>query len=72
MPRKSRIDDPGPLHHIIAGCIERRRVFHNDRDRDGFLERLGAILNETRTSCYAWALMLNHSHLLVRQAEEQL
>ena len=27
MPRKSRIDAPGALHHIIARGIERRRIF---------------------------------------------
>jgi REP element-mobilizing transposase RayT len=66
MPRKSRIDAPGAFHHIIARGIERRSIFHDDRDRDGFLERLGSILKETGTSCYAWALMLNHFHLLLR------
>ncbi|NIS78970.1 MAG: transposase [Anaerolineales bacterium] len=66
MPRKSRIDAPGALHHIIARGIERRKIFHDNRDRDGFLERLGGIVEETRTSCYAWAVMLNHFHLLLR------
>jgi len=27
MPRKSRIDAPGTLHHIIAMGIERKRIF---------------------------------------------
>ena len=26
MPHQSRIDAPGALHHIIAGCIERKRM----------------------------------------------
>ena len=40
MPRKSRIDAPGALHHIIARGIERQAIFRDDRDRDDFLERL--------------------------------
>lgn len=66
MPRKSRIDAPGALHHIIARGIERRSIFNDDNDREVFLERLGAVLSETTTTCYAWALIPNHFHLLLR------
>ena len=66
MPRKSRIDAPGALHHIIARGIERRQIFESDADRDNFLARLGGILKETETGCYAWALIPNHFHLLLR------
>ena len=66
MPRKSRIDAPGALHHIIARGIDRRQIFENDADRDHFLSRLGDILTETKTVCYAWALIPNHFHLLLR------
>jgi hypothetical protein len=55
MPRKSRIDTPGALHHIIARGIERRSIFGDDHDRDNFLKRLGMVLSETGTKCYAWA-----------------
>jgi putative transposase len=66
MPRKSRIDAPGVLHHIIARGIDRQRIFKDDADRDHFLDRLGNILLETQTACYAWALIPNHFHLLLR------
>jgi len=66
MPRRSRIDAPGALHHIIARGIAREKIFQDDRDRDDFLERLGTILEETRASCYAWALIPNHFHILLR------
>jgi REP element-mobilizing transposase RayT/lambda repressor-like predicted transcriptional regulator len=66
MPRKSRIDAPGALHHIIARGIERSRIFENNADRDNFLSRLGDILSDTKTACYAWALIPNHFHLLLR------
>jgi REP element-mobilizing transposase RayT len=66
MPRKARIDAPGALHHIIVRGIERRKIFYDDHDRDNFIERLGAILTETSTPCFAWALIPNHLHLLFR------
>ena len=66
MPRKARIDAPGALHHIIVRGIERRKIFYDDRDRNNFLERLGVVLTETSTPCFAWALIPNHLHLLLR------
>ena len=66
MPRKARIDAPGALHHIIIRGIERRAIFKNAADRNDFLKRLDMILPETKTGCYAWVLMTNHVHLLLK------
>ena len=66
MPRKSRIDAPGALHHIVARGIERCKIFRDDTDRNNFLDRLGRIIRETKTSCFGWALIPNHFHLLLR------
>ncbi len=65
MPRQSRIDAPGALHHIIVRGIERCKIFRDDDDRYDFTKRLGGILEETATACYAWALIPNHFHLLL-------
>jgi REP element-mobilizing transposase RayT len=66
MPRRSRIDAAGALHHVMVRGIERGAVFQNDADRDHFLERLGEILQDTQSLCYAWVLIPNHFHLLLR------
>jgi REP element-mobilizing transposase RayT len=66
MTRQARIDAPGALHHIICRGIERGQIFLDDADRDHFVERLATVLSETFTSCFAWALIPNHFHLLVR------
>lgn len=66
MPRQARIDTPGALHHIICRGIERKAIFRDDEDHENFLGRLGKILLETSTSCFAWALIPNHFHLLLR------
>ncbi len=50
MPRKSRIDAPGALHHIITRGIERNKIFRDDFDRENFLERFGVIVQETETN----------------------
>jgi len=66
MPRKARIDAPGALHHIIIRGIERKAVFKDNADRENYIERLGGILKETETGCYAWVLMKTHIHLLLK------
>jgi len=66
MPRQPRLDAPGLLQHIMARGIERRELFRDDKDRQSFLNRLAIILEETQTQCYAWALIPNHFHLLLR------
>ena len=66
MPRKGRIDAPGALHHVIVRGIERRKIFRSDYDRKNFLNRLGELIPETQTDCFAWAMLQNHAHLLLR------
>jgi len=66
MPRKPRIDAPGALHHIMARGIEARGIFTDNADSDDFLERLETIAVESNTSCYAWSLVHNHFHLLLK------
>jgi len=66
MPRQPRLDAPGVLQHVMARGIERRKIFWDDKDRSSFLERLAMIFEETQTQCYAWALIPNHFHLLLR------
>jgi REP element-mobilizing transposase RayT len=50
----------------MARGIERRKIFMDDKDRASFLERLALILEDTQTQCYAWALIPNHFHILLR------
>ena len=66
MPRKARLDAPGAVQHIIIRGIERRKIFRNDFDRADLIKRLGRLLSETRTECFAWALIPNHAHFLLR------
>jgi putative transposase len=72
MPRVARLDATGVLHHVIFRGIERRKIFRSSADKDWFVQRLGQLLSATRTSCYAWALMDNHVHLLLRTGDVSL
>ncbi len=56
---------------MIRG-LEGRRIFRDNQDRDNLLSRLEALLTESQTACYAWALMPNHAHFLFRTGTEPL
>jgi len=49
---------------IILGYV--LWLLHLWFDRDNFLKRLGNVLSETATPCFAWALIPNHAHLFPR------
>jgi putative transposase len=72
MPRHARLDAPGVLHHIIVRGIERRLIFRDEIDQDRFIERMRKVLGETHTPCYAWALLGNHAHILLKTGATSL
>lgn len=66
MPRQARLDAPGTLHHIMIRGIEKSNIVDDRNDRQDFVSRMGAIAANTKTAIYAWALMTNHAHILLR------
>ena len=72
MPRGPRVDFPGAVHHVYARGIEKRVIFLDDNDRLTFLERVGSNLGRWGMRCFAWTLMPNHFHLLLRSDEGRL
>jgi REP element-mobilizing transposase RayT len=72
MARVARRDAPGAIHHVLLRGIERRRIFLDDDDRGDFLDRLARQLIEGGGACFAWALIPNHVHLLLRTGERPI
>ena len=66
MPRQARLDAPGTLHHVIVRGIEKRVIVNSEEDRTEFVSRMGEAALATGTAVYAWALLPNHAHMLVR------
>jgi len=72
MPRQGRIHLPGGIYHVIARGIERAKIFKDKHDREEILRRLAKNLKKTECRCYAWVLMSNHFHLLIRAGQHPL
>jgi len=66
MPRGARLDAPGTLHHVILRGIDRRNIVDDQTDREDFVSRLNKLSEETGTTIYAWALLTDHAHILIR------
>jgi REP element-mobilizing transposase RayT len=72
MPRQARLDAPDTLHHVMVRGIERTALFRDDRDRTDFVTRVAALAAQGAWTIYAWALLPNHAHLLVRTGQRPL
>jgi REP element-mobilizing transposase RayT len=72
MPRGPRLDTPGTLHHVIIRGIEKRKIVADDDDRDIFVARMGEVAVKTGTTIYAWVLMTNHAHILLKSGRDGL
>jgi len=69
MPRRARLEAPGTLHHVMVRGIEKRKIVNDFADRKNFVKRLGELSTATSTTIYAWTLMSNHTHILLRSSE---
>ncbi|MEE9905966.1 MAG: transposase [Chlorobium sp.] len=72
MPRGARLDSPGTLHHVMVRGIEGNSIVADDEDRMYFVSRMGKVAAATGTSIYAWALLTNHAHILLKSGASGL
>lgn len=72
MARQKRLNIAGGIYHVITRGINREKIFRDKKDREKFIVDLSENLSKTGSCCYAWALMSNHVHLLIRITEKPL
>ena len=72
MTRQARLDALDALHHVMVRGINKTAIFIDDQDRENFLERLHLNLNDSNCSVFAWTLMDNHLHLLLKSGGKGL
>jgi REP element-mobilizing transposase RayT len=66
------LDSPGTLHHVIIRGIERGAIFQDDKDRAEFVRRMRELAKASCTTFYAFAMMTNHVHLLLKSGNTGL
>jgi putative transposase len=70
MPRQARLDISGALHHVMVRGIDKMSVFKDNADKEQFLQRLGENIDKGSAYVYAWAVMDNHAHLLIKSGKQ--
>ncbi|MCP3871652.1 MAG: hypothetical protein GY699_00635 [Desulfobacteraceae bacterium] len=72
MARQLRIQYPGAVYHVTCRGNERRDIYRDEKDYQGFLEKLADSLNVYHVSLMGYVCMTNHFHLLVATPEGNL
>ncbi|MBB2482291.1 transposase [Bacillus sp. APMAM] len=72
MPRKGRVISNTGIYHIIWRGANRQEIFHDEEDWIKFLDILKKYKMKCELSVYAWCLMHNHVHLLIKEGNESI
>jgi len=72
MARPLRIEFKGALYHILSRGNERRNIFFGDADYKVFLGVLEEMSERFEVDIFAYVLMSNHYHLLIRTNQGNL
>ncbi|MCG8600224.1 MAG: transposase [Verrucomicrobiales bacterium] len=72
MPRTPRIEFEGACYHIMARGNRREPIVFSDDDCKLFVKTLGEAATRCGWEVFAWVLMKNHYHLVVRTPEANL
>lgn len=72
MPRHARELSNSGIYHIILRGINRQTIFNDDEDYQRFINTLKKYKTVSGYTLYAYCLMNNHIHILLRVGQEKL
>lgn len=72
MPRQARKKSCTGIYHIMLRGINRQQIFEDGEDRERFLDTLENYKDACGYSIYAYCLMGNHIHILLKEGKEDL
>ena len=72
MPRTAREKSESGIYHIMLRGINQQNIFEDEEDNKKFIDILERYKTEIDYKIYAYCLMGNHVHLLVKEGKEEL
>lgn len=66
MARPLRLSFENAVYHITARGNRKENIFYSDRDRNVFLDKMNETFVKFSFVCYAYCLMDNHYHLVIK------
>ncbi len=67
MPRKRREISSSGIYHLVVRGVNRCRIFEDTLDYHVFLKRLKLQMEKEKIQLFAYCLMNNHAHLLIKE-----
>jgi len=72
MPRQPRLFLPGAIYHVYCRVARGEFVFENDLEAIEFIDTVRTVRDLDGWTIFAWCVMGNHYHLVVRTGEIDL
>jgi len=72
MPRRAREKSSSGIYHVVLRGINKQRIFEDDQDNQKYLETIKTYKENSGYEIYAYCLMSNHIHLLMKEGKEDL
>jgi len=72
MPRTAREKSESGIYHVMMRGINRQTIFEDDEDCEKFLQCIADSKEMSGFVLYAYCLMGNHVHLLLKEGKEPL
>jgi putative transposase len=72
MPRAARKKSKSGIYHIILRGENRQQIFADNKDREKLLQTLKEVKEKSGCNIFAYCLMSNHIHLLIKENKEPL
>ena len=72
MPRQARRKSESGIYHIMLRGINQQQIFEDEEDGFCFLETLSKYKEQCGYEIYAYCLMGNHIHILLKEGKENL
>ncbi|MFZ3591847.1 transposase [Bacillus sp. DJP31] len=72
MPRKARVKSKTNIYHVMWRGANGQEIFHDDEDSIKFLDTINKYTQRLGMKIFAWCLMTNHAHLLMKEGTEDI
>ena len=72
LPRTKRLLSSTGIYHVMVRGINQQNIFVEDNDYLKYIDTLREYKKEIAFELYAYCLMGNHLHLLIKEGNEEI
>jgi len=72
MPRQARKKSQTGTYHVMLRAINGQKIFFDNEDYERLIDTLGRYKEVCKYDIYAYCLMSNHVHILIKEGKEDL